>query len=299
MALKITAAFMGLLASAYALPSPNVIRTPTISARSPSITPFVGHPANDYSCKSAHNPVIMLHGLSADEYVDLNVLQYWLNERGFCTFTLTYGAHTLFPLVGGLKEMADSAGEIAEFVKQVKSKTGASKVDLVGHSEGGVMALLVPLIESGIPELLGHTVSLGPAVHGAKYYGLTDLAWVGGDLTFDMVETAINTLGAPAIADMATGGNVYNIFQKATGHIVQAGVKASIVMSRSDTLVAPEVSIIDEAGVRNLYVQDYCPDDKVGHAGLAWDQSVWGIIYNELLEDYSNKTITCGQGLGV
>ncbi|PVI02346.1 alpha/beta-hydrolase [Periconia macrospinosa] len=276
-------------ASAQALPSYD------LQARG---TQLVGHPPNNFGCKSDHNPVVVLHGLSANKHVDLNSLQYHLNEKGFCTFTLTYGAHKLFPLVGGIKPMAESAKEIAAFIEEVASKTG-KKVDLVGHSEGGVMTLYVPLTQSGIANKIERTVALGPAIHGAKYYGLTDLAWLGGDLSASMVEKVLRTVGAPAIADMATGGAVHKAFEKAKGNILQSGVKATVIMSKSDTLVEPETSIVDEKGVRNLYVQDYCPDDKVGHAGLAWDKGVWGIILNELTGEYDNKTVACEAGLPV
>jgi len=192
--------------------------------------------------------------------------------------------------------MADSAKEIASFIKEVKSKTGAEKVDLVGHSEGGVMTLYVPLTQEGISDIVEHTVALGPAVHGAQYYGFTDLFYLGGQVTRTLVSGILSVLGCAACDDMATGGRVYNDFASAAGHIVQSGVKASIVMSKSDTLVAPDVSEIKEAGVRNVFVQDYCPDDKVGHAGLAWDTGVWDIIINELEENY-NGPVDCTQGL--
>src|SRR5690606_15399762 len=103
--------------------------------------------------------------------------------------------------------------------------------------------------------------------------------------------------GCEACDDMATGGAVYNDFQNAE-RIVQAGNKASIIMSRSDTLVAPDASAVEEEGVRNIYVQDTCPDDKVGHAGLAWDKSVWGLIINELTEDY-DREFECHKGLEI
>ncbi|CAI6336026.1 unnamed protein product [Periconia digitata] len=224
------------------------------------------------------------------------ISQAHLNTKGLCAFSMTYGAHKLFPLVGGVKSMADSAKEIASFIDEVSSKTGAPKVDIVGHSEGGVMTLYVPLTQSGTASKIERTVALGPAVHGAKYYGLTDLVWLGGDVTASMVEKVLRTFGAPAMAEMATGGAVHETFQQATGKIVQPGVKASIVMSRHDILVKPETSVVNEEGVRNLYVQDYCPQDRVGHSGLATDKSVWGIVENELLEKYDEEVTTCEAG---
>ncbi|KAF8196712.1 alpha/beta-hydrolase [Mycena galopus ATCC 62051] len=260
-------------------------------------SPLYGKPANNFSCTSTHNPVVMLHGLSADDEVDLNDLQYYLNSLGFCTFSQTYGAHTLVPWVGGLVSMADSAADIASFIREVQTQTGAAKVDLVGHSEGGVMSLYVPLTQDGISDIVERAVALGPAVHGAQYYGFTDLWYAGGNVTRELAAEVLDLLGCEACDDMATGGAVYEVFLAAEGHIVPQGVKASIIMSRDDTLVAPDVSEVNQTGVRNLFVQDYCPDDKVGHAGLAWDTSVWGIILNELNENYNGTVTTCEEGL--
>lgn len=261
--------------------------------------PLYGAPDNDFNCKSdVHkNPVIMLHGLSANREVDLNTLSHHLVEDGYCVFSETYGAHTLAPWIGGVKGMRDSAQEVADFIRQVHEKTGADKVDLVGHSEGGVMALYVPMTQPGISDIVERNIALGPAVHGAEYFGFTDLFYIGGEVTRNLAALALKTLGCKACDDMATGGDVYQDFQNADS-IVQEGNKATIIMSTSDTLVSPEVSRVEEPGVRNVIVQDTCPDDKVGHAGLAWDKSVWGLIINALTEDY-DRSFACEKGLEI
>lgn len=259
--------------------------------------PLYGAPDNNFDCRSeTHpNPVIMLHGLSSNREFPLNRLSWNLTDDGYCVYSLTYGAHSLVNWIGGLKAMRDTAKEIASFIKEVKDKTGANKVDLVGHSEGGVMALYVPMTQDGIAEIVDHNVALGPAVHGAQYFGVTNFFYIGGDFTRNLVSLALKTLGCPACDDMATDGAIYNDFKNAK-KIVQDGNKASIIMSNSDTLVAPDVSRVDEAGVRNIIVQDSCPDDKVGHVGLALDTGIWQIIRNELAENY-DKPVTCTSGL--
>ncbi|RYP77100.1 hypothetical protein DL771_001390 [Monosporascus sp. 5C6A] len=251
-----------------------------------------GAPPNDFSCESDRNPVVLLHGLSANREIDLNMLQKHLNERGYCTFSQTYGAHRLAPWIGGLTAMADSAADVAAFVREVHEKTGArKKVDLVGHSEGGVMAVYVPMTQEGVSDIVEHTVALGPAIHGARYFGFTDLWYVGGQLTRDIASAVVKALGCAACDDLATGGAVYNEFLNAE-KIVQDGNKATVIMSLSDKLVAPHASRIDEEGVRNVFVQDTCPDDKVGHTGLMWDRSAWGLVINALEETY-DRSIEC------
>ncbi|KAI0188461.1 alpha/beta-hydrolase [Xylaria flabelliformis] len=254
-----------------------------------------GAPPNNFSCKSSRNPVVMLHGLSASREVDLNLLQYELNSRGYCTFSLTYGAHPVPSWIGGLDDMQKSAGQIADFVREVQRETGAAKVDIVGHSEGAVQSVYVPLTQAGIAGIVEHVVALAPAIHGATYFGFTDLWYIGGDATRALVGKIIDLVGCPACEQLAPDGLVTDQFAAAK-KIVQDGNKVTVVMSKSDTLVPPAVSIIDEPGVKNVYVQTTCPDDEVGHAGLAWDKSVWRLIVNAL-EETDEEVYPCEKGL--
>ncbi|KAI0531892.1 Alpha/Beta hydrolase protein [Xylaria digitata] len=254
-----------------------------------------GAPKNDFSCKSSRNPVVMLHGLSANREVDLNLLQYELNSRGYCTFSITYGAHAIPGWIGGLADMAKSSKQIADFVREVQQKTGASKVDIVGHSEGAVQSVYVPLTQDGISDIIEHIVALSPAIHGATYFGFTDLWYIGGDVTRTLVGKLIDLIGCPACEQLAPDGMVTNQFADAE-KIVQDGNKVTVIMSKSDTLVPAEVSTIDEPGVKNVLVQTTCPDDKVGHAGLAWDKSVWRLIVNAL-EETDDEVFPCEKGL--
>ncbi|KAI8632874.1 Alpha/Beta hydrolase protein [Xylariaceae sp. FL1651] len=282
---------------ASALPSHSTnirdINTSIPSALSSS--KLYGAPDNDFACKSSRNPVVVLHGLSADRNVDLNLLQYELNGRGYCTFSQTYGAYAVPDWIGGLRDMTQSAQDIAAFVREVQDKTGAAKVDIVGHSEGGVQAIYVPLTQAGVAGIVEHLVALGPAIHGARYFGFTDLWYIGGEATRALVGALIDLVGCPACEQLAPDGKVTDDFAKAP-KIAQEGNKITVIMSKSDTLVTPDVSTIDEPEVNNVFVQTTCPDDKVGHAGLAWDKSVWRLIINAL-EETEEEVYPCEQGL--
>ncbi|KAI1194286.1 Alpha/Beta hydrolase protein [Nemania serpens] len=262
-----------------------------------------GAPANDFSCRSSppRNPVVMLHGLSASRDVDLNLLQRELNGRGYCTFSLTYGApHAVPAWVGGLGDMRRSAAQIADFVREVRDRTTATggarrRVDLVGHSEGGVQSLYVPLTQAGVAGILEHVVALGPAVRGATYFGFTDLWYIGGEATRALVGALADLLGCAACEQLAPGGLVTEAFAAAE-RIAQGGNKVTIITSAHDKLVPAAVSAVDEPGVRNVVVQTTCPDDGVGHAGLAWDKSVWRLVVNAL-EETDDEVYPCEMGL--
>jgi hypothetical protein len=263
--------------------------------RSLSILPFVAatlvsatlnpDPGNDYACTSAHNPVITLHGLGATYYEDINYLGDWLKKKGFCVYRATYGAYPDFPLVGGFLPINESAVEIADFIKDVAAGTGSDKidlVDLVGHSEGAFQSLYVPKFEAGISELVQRIVAIAPATHGTSFANLITLAQ---DLGIDgLVQEVLDTFGCDACNDLVDGGAA--VAQLNDGSpIVQPGNDVTVIISRYDELVTPtSTSVVDEAGVRNEHVQDYCPLDPVGHIGEAYDLNVWKMVKNALTD---------------
>lgn len=236
----------------------------------PSCRPSVAHP----------HPVVFLHGLGATYYEDLNFLQAAVAAKGYCTFSQTYGAYPAFPVVGGLRPIADSAAEIKQFIGQVLAGTGASKVDIVGHSEGGFQSLYVTKTQ-GIADRVGTVVAIAPPTHGTTVAGLTQLAYLLGQGERDTIGAALSTLGCPACDDLVTGGAAVKTLD--SGPIAQPGVRYTVITSRSDELVTPTgTAFVGEPGVVDAYVQDTCPFDPVGHVGEAYDLNVWNLVTNAL-----------------
>jgi pimeloyl-ACP methyl ester carboxylesterase len=229
-------------------------------------------PANNFSCTSTThpNPVVLLHSLGASADLGLPPLQRHLASLGFCTFSLTYGAAwPLLPAVGGVGPVERSAGEVAAFIGRVAAATGR-RVDVVGHSEGAVLALHVPREHARARAHVERIVALAPVIHGAEYLGLTKLWYVGGRATRALVDRALKMSGCAACTDLAVGGATARTL--ADGRpIVAGGNKTTIISSRHDRLVPPPKSLVDEAGVRNVLLQDACPESRAGHYELATD----------------------------
>ncbi|MGW6709368.1 esterase/lipase family protein [Streptomyces sp. NPDC054956] len=250
---------------------------------------------NDFSCRpsSAHpEPVVLLHGTFATWYEDLNFLQADLAARGYCTFALTYGAYEGFPLVGGLKPVAVSNVEIKEYVEKVRAATGAAQVSVVGHSEGGLQALYLAKMQ-GIQSHIKAVVAIAPPTHGTNAAGLLDL----GDklLGRQTMERIVTTIGIPVLADEVPGGPA--IVALNDGPVAQPGISYTIISSRYDELVTPtETAFVREPGVRNQYVQDFCPFDPVGHIGEAYDLNVWHMVRNGLDPRRATPILVCAVG---
>ncbi|KAJ0417311.1 lipase [Aspergillus carlsbadensis] len=249
---------------------------------------------NDFSCRSTNhtNPIVFLHGLGATYYEDLNFLQAWLQNQGYCTYAETYGDYPGFPFVGGLKPISESAGEIAAYIRRVVAETGAEKVDLVGHSEGAMQTLYVPKFEDGISELVERMVAIAPPTRGTTFIGLYNLAYILGDVSRELVGQVLRLVGCAACDDLGPDGDAVERLNDGEA-IVQPGNRLTVIASRFDEMVTPtSTSFVHEEGVENLWVQDFCPKDLVGHIGEAYDPNVWNIVKNAL-DDKHRREFPC------
>src|SRR6202012_4501528 len=88
-------------------------------------------------------------------------------------------------------DIATSAGELSSFVNRVLNATGAAKVDLVGHSQGGMMPRYYLKFDGGAT-YVDKLVALAPSNHGTTLDGLTALVTALGQA--GLVNGAINAL---------------------------------------------------------------------------------------------------------
>ncbi|KAJ5919830.1 hypothetical protein N7454_009665 [Penicillium verhagenii] len=246
---------------------------------------------NDFSCESTSPPVVFLHGLGATYYEDLNFMQYWFQAQGHCTYAKTYGAYEGFPFLGGLKAISESAPEIAAYIKEVVEKTGHSKVNLVGHSEGAFQSLYVPKFE-GVSDLVDKIVAIAPPTHATNFANLYDLAYIAGNASRAVIGDVLDTLGCAACNDLGPDGAAIERLNDGTP-ILQSGNTMTIIASKYDELVTPTTTaFVHEDGVNNIWVQTTCPLDPVGHIGEAYDWNVWNLVKNAL-EDTPNREFVC------
>ncbi|PHH93143.1 hypothetical protein CDD83_24 [Cordyceps sp. RAO-2017] len=236
--------------------------------------------SNDWSCRSSKhpNPVVLVHALFGSDKIGLNFLEGWLRKRGFCTFAPFYGSYVPFlPVLGGLKPIAQSSAEVADFVREVRRRTGAAKVDLVGHSEGGFQSLYVPKFYPDVAAGVDRIVAIAPPTHGTTLLGLQRLLNLLG--LVGCAACSDFTTDSPAVARLNDGRP-----------IVQPGNRLTVVASRLDEVVTPpSSSFVDEPAVQNIFVQDYCPIDLAGHLGENIDRNVWNLVLNALEDQHGRK----------
>ena len=226
-------------------------------------TPNAAHP----------RPVVLVNGTFANMTDDWSFLGPTLANAGYCVYSTPLGGdpHNLLQTIG---PVVDSVHQLASFVDSVLAGTHAATVDLVGHSQGGMLAeYYTKFFGSG---KVSTVVGLSPTTHGTTLSGLATLAgFFPGAI--DLVGTA-----CPACADQVSGSPV--ITRLNTGPVAQPGVRYTIIETRNEFVVTPAgtAAFIREPGVRNLWVQDFCFFDIVDHASLSYDHTTSRLVFNAL-----------------
>ncbi|WP_033424843.1 esterase/lipase family protein [Actinomadura flavalba] len=251
---------------------------------------------NDDRCRpsAAHpRPVLLLHGLGGNGPGNYLRLGPQLAADGYCVWAPTYGM-PLPPIpVGGLNAIDASAREVAGIMDGILARTGAAKLDVVGHSEGGFLSLYVPKKIPGQAAKIDRVVALAPPTHGTSFAGLVDLGHRLGIMK--QVNEIMAAVGCVACTELTTGAPT--IARLNDGPIAQPGISYTVIASTSDALVTPRgVSFVREPGVTNLEIQDRCPADTVGHIGLAYSGTVAALVGNTF-DPAHPKPVPCERGL--
>jgi triacylglycerol esterase/lipase EstA (alpha/beta hydrolase family) len=147
-------------------------------------------------------PVVLVHATLADEADNWVTLSPLLADNGYCVFAFNYGETqlSLGGRIDGLGHIPHSAEELAAFVEKVLAETGARQVDLVGHSQGGMMPNYYIHFLGGASKV--HTfVALAPSNHGTTEDGLVTLL---RSFPFaSSLEFLLEAIGAPALPEQA------------------------------------------------------------------------------------------------
>jgi triacylglycerol lipase len=164
-----------------------------------------------------------------------------LKSAGYCVFALEYGNRAT-------GDIAESAGQLKRFVDAVLGATGAHRVSLVGHSQGGMMPrYYIKFLggDSKVDDLVG----LAPSNHGTTNPG----AFVTG---------ATICLAC----DQQRAGSDF-LQQLNAGDETPGPVSYTVVETKYDEVVTPYTSAFLATGpnTTNILLQDACPAEVIDH----------------------------------
>ncbi|MEU0770971.1 esterase/lipase family protein [Streptomyces albogriseolus] len=243
---------------------------------------------NDFTCKpsAAHpRPVVLVHGTFGNSVDNWLGLAPYLKNRGYCVFSLDYGQLPGVPFFHGLGPVEKSAEQLDAYVDRVRAATGAAEVDLVGHSQGGMMPRYYLKFLGGAAEV-NALIGIPPSNHGTTLSGLTALLpyFPGAE---DLLSTA-----TPALADQIAG-SAFLTKLNAGGDTVP-GVRYTVIATRYDQVVTPYRSaFLTGPNVRNVVLQDLCAVDLSEHLAIGLlDRIAFHEVANALDPDRAKRT-TC------
>jgi triacylglycerol esterase/lipase EstA (alpha/beta hydrolase family) len=236
--------------------------------------------ANNWSCRpsTAHPyPVVLVNGTGEDMADGFSALSPLLVDNGYCVFAANFGGSP-GNLLQGTGDITQSAAELASFVSQVLATTGAAKVDLVGHSQGGMMPRYYLKFLGGAPKVQT-LVGLAPSSHGTTLDGLatleTELATV-----LPGISSALGSACQACAQQIA--GSSFMTSLNAGGDTV-AGPTYTVIETRNDEIVTPYTSaFLSGPDVTNIVLQNVCPLDQTDHIGIADDPVALHLVLNAL-----------------
>ncbi|MBT2389452.1 MULTISPECIES: alpha/beta fold hydrolase [Streptomyces] len=243
---------------------------------------------NDYSCKPSTThprPVILVHGTLGNSVDNWLALAPYLVNRGYCVFSLDYGQLPGVPFFYGLGPIDKSAEQLDTYVDKVLSSTGASKADLVGHSQGGLMPRHYLKFLGGADKV-NALIGLAPDNHGTTLNGLTKL------LPFFPGAEDLIRATTPGLADQIAG-SAFLTKLNAGGDTVP-GVRYTVIATRYDQVVTPYRSqYLTGPDVRNVLLQDLCAVDLSEHVAIGvFDRIAYHEVANALDPAHATRT-TC------
>jgi triacylglycerol esterase/lipase EstA (alpha/beta hydrolase family) len=229
--------------------------------------------ANDPSCKpdeSHPEPIVLVPGTfeSMDRnWIDLAPL---LKAKGYCVYSLNYGYTSAGYATGPIE---DSAMELKIFIDNVLEHTGAKKVSIVGHSQGGMMPRYYIKFLGG-DHKVNDLIGLVPSNHGTKGFSGLDISWTIADLT-----------SCTACKQQQTGSNFLKKLNQ--GDETPGEISYTVVATRNDEFVVPYTSsfLSESKQVTNVTLQDYYPLDQIEHQFITYDLNAFQFVFDALVNE--------------
>ena len=173
----------------------------------------------------------------------------------------------------GTGDIRATARALNTFADGIRSRYGASRVDLIGHSQGGLVARAYVKYEGGAGEV-DSLISLGTPNYGTSIANIVAFFALG------------NCIGITACNQMAIGSSFLNDLN--AGDDTVGNVRYTNLYTSFDELVRPVDNARMNDGATNVRVQSQCWARVVGHLGLIVD----GTVYSGVQDALAGRAIT-------
>ena len=241
-------------------------------------TPSAAHPY----------PVILSEGTFASMYNSFGAIAPDLADNGYCVYAFNYGQTIPFSSIYATGNIAASAGQLSAEVNSVLAQTGASKVDIVGWSQGGMMPRYY-IDDLGGAAKVNMLVAFAPSNYGTTLDGITTLV---ADYGLEGVSTALLSPLCDACVQQEQGSSfLASLNQTPT----VPGVQYVVIETSHDEVVTPYTNAFLPAGpnVQNITLQSQCPQDASDHLSIPYDSNALQDMINALGPDAQGFQPSC------
>jgi triacylglycerol esterase/lipase EstA (alpha/beta hydrolase family) len=226
--------------------------------------------ANDWACRpSAEHPrpVVLVPGLTGNGGRDYYAAAPLLANHGYCVFMFDYRDR-------GQESIEDAAAELSPFIDRVLTAEGTSQVDVVGHSQGGMMPRYYMKFLGGAAKV--HSlIGISPINHGTTLFGAGTLSEETG------ANQAVTAQACPACAeDVADSAFMHRLND---GGDTLPGVRYTVIGTRYEEIISPDkAQFLSGRAVTNILLQDQCATDFVDHLASSYDSIALRDVLNAL-----------------
>ncbi len=213
---------------------------------------------------AAPDPVIIVNGTGGPAFY-YEPLRARLQANGYRAW--------IFQLTDlGLGDIRGTSRDLAAFVAGVRAQTGAAKVDLIGHSQGGLVSRQYVKYDGGAA-YVDSMMMFGSPNHGTLVANLARLFSVGSCL--GIVACHQMTIGSSFLADLNAGDDTIG------------SVAYTSFYTAYDEVVVPYTTSALADGATNVKIQAQCPLRFLEHAAGIHD----GTLFSGFLDALAHRPI--------
>ncbi|WP_234458175.1 esterase/lipase family protein [Corynebacterium macginleyi] len=249
-------------------------------------------PSANIACTPApgENPVVLLHGMNSNAYQTYAGMSSKLAELGKCVYafnvgkmpgTLTPDGSSLIgsvPITRAMAPFETSLAQFTDYINRLKEQTGATEVDLVGHSAGATIATAYAKQEQG--HGVGTIVSIAGVLHGTSLLGIS-YALEKLNALHGFGDNLISLTVSPSTRQLLQHSDY--MAQLNEGGIEVPGVRYASISTRFDEAVTPlAASQFTSPEATNHVLQDGCSLDASEHLGITYSPRAIALTANEL-----------------
>lgn len=222
--------------------------------------------SNDWSCKPTARhpyPVVLVHGTTDRPSQAWNTGAPLFKNAGYCVFAISYG---MLPgeTDGAIDKIENSAQQLADYVQKVLRATGAKKVNILGHSQGGMMPFYYMNFLGGYKYVKNYA-GISPSLRGTDGFGFLNI-----DPIY-RIATAPGLVKYPSQADQIKGSPLLKKLHSRP--LIHPSVNYTVITTKYDDVVTPYTSQLLPAApnTKNIVVQDLCPTNYTDHYANVFD----------------------------